>query len=410
MTEFEANVEQNVHILASGLIRAGCLYRKEGIVIPSKTGDFVYEMGPEEVAIRNVQAKVLGEFFSKKILELVGDDSIRDWVGLDEKTLEFLIETNPNEFPLTLYFGIDLCGIPFVINDFNPDRAVVVGYQPEIVDVFTGVYPSLKDRTTSIYDDLIPLVEILAGGKPKAFVLTEENDPHGVAYHRFAERFGFGVGDITGYDSSADVVIRALKSSEIIANRDKYRKLIADLKSGLPVINPLGSFMGGNKGWMTILRAKGLIPEEWFPDSFLIKGGKIVNQTGRLSELADVVGEFLTKRKNYVLKEGFSAGGWKVHIGADLKKWQWESLWQQVQSSPLSWVVESLQPKNERVISVGDQADLQSPLRVKKESLNLIQRIYSVYPFSGFHAEVFGKHGLKVNASGYSFPVSYTDI
>jgi len=410
MIEYEKTGISNVRLLADELINAGCLYTKGDIEVPSKTGEFVYHMDQAEYEQKLIQAEVMGQFFAEKSMQLIEESFVSDWLGISQETIETVQKTNPFKLPWTLYFGMDYCGKPFVINDLNPDRAVVIGYQPEIAQAFSGVYPLLKGKTTSFYDDFVPLINNLGGKGKNVYVLTEKEDPHGSAYQKFASNFGFTVGDIASYDSSFDVVVRALKSYEILENKTQYKSLLADMEHGLPVINPLGSFIGGNKGWMSILRAKNLVPDDWFPDSWLIKKGSIMDQKGQTSLLTDCASEFLDNRKNFVLKEAFSAGGWKVHIGAELKKWKWKELWDQVYESDSSWVVENLQPKNEINTKVGEQIDLTAPLVIKEEKLNIIQRVYSVYPFENIHCEVFGKHGYKVNASGYSFPVSYDNF
>lgn len=395
--------------LSQLLIRSGCLYGKGSELKPSKTGAFVYHLGRDEERLRQTQTERMGQFFRDVVRHL--DAEACRWLGIDNATLDLVQITNPTKMPNTVYFGLDLCGLPPVINDLNPDRAVIVGYQPEIAEAFAEVYPNLKERFRSFYDGLLEVVKDYSRRKEKVFVLTEEDDPHAVAYLRFSERFGFRIGDIHQFrPRGTELVLRCLKSREILDAQEKYRDLITALKSGLPMINPLGSFLGGNKGWLTLLRTKGIIPDSWFPDSRLIRGGQILTPNGKVTTIdQETEDSILGQRKRLILKKTFSAGGREVYIGADLKAWEWQTLWQKIRSGEEPWSLEWLQPRNEVEIAVGDWENTGAAIEVVPRKLNLIQRIYAVglQGFPTFYAEVFGKSGWKVNASGYSFPVAF---
>lgn len=56
---------------------------------------------------------------------------------------------------------------------------------------------------------------------------------------------------------------------------------------------------------------------------------------------------------------------------------------------------------------VGDWVQNEDRISVKEEKLNLLERLYSVMNYDSFTAEIFGKRSKKVDASGYSFPVSF---
>jgi hypothetical protein len=342
---------------------------------------------------------------------------VKRWLDITDFEINLANLCNPPLRQWTNYFGIDLCGKDLKITDFNSDRATIIGFQQEIAEIFEKYYP--EEKIEKFYNLLIPLIqEITFKRNPKVFVLIYKNEPYLPAIKNFAKRFGFKIGSIDEFPKEKfDLILRQVKSEEIINNLKTYDPLIRQLYDGVPMINPLGSYISGHKGWMTIICALNLMPKSWFPSSWLINGENALDSNGDFHSTKDIIENFSKEnldksksRKNYVLKKGFGAGGGQVFIGADLKNHQWKEIWETVHASKTTWVVEERLSRNEKEIYVGDtnkNCNIDS-LNVYKDRINLIERIYSAGNYTRFCGEVFGKRANKVNASGYTFPLTFT--
>lgn len=401
------------------VIAAGCLIEKSGKVYPSRTGAYVHTLTKNEQKLRSKQVKEIGEFFSngwyKSINRKIAGIPVKEWLNISSEDIALVEKFHPIKKNWTCYYGIDLCGNPLKISDFNSDRATVVGFQEEFIEIFKEYYPSSNFK--GFYSAIIPKIKEISGkDNPRVFVLTYIQEPYRVAITNFAKKFDFHIGSIDQFEpKNYDIVIRQVKSIEIISNIKKYKKLLNALSNGLPMINPLGSYISGHKGWMTIICALDLMPCEWFPKSWLINGklSKVLDNEGSVYNLDDLKDKFMdgdsvNNRKKYVLKKGFGAGGGEVYIGEDLKKYEWKEVWDEVLTSKASWVVEEKLPKNTIEIMIGDPVANSNEINVSNQRLNIIERIYSVHPFGNYFGEVFGKQLNKVNASGYTFPVSFS--
>lgn len=400
--------------LSRNIAEIGCVISNGGTVKPSKTGLYVYRYDKKTLDYRKTQVNALGNFFSKDWYNLLNKkiqgQTVKNWLQISDQTLDLCCD-NANVLDCwTYYYGIDLSGPSLKITDFNSDRATVIGFQDEFCQVFSKYY--FDCSFSSFYDDIVPLINKIVGkNKPKVFILTYPDEAYITPIANFAKRFGYSFGSIDNADfKNVDLILRQVKSEEILNNTKRYKNLFKALKD-IPMINPLGSFISGHKGWITLITLLGLMPREWFPNTWLISGNKVLNSFGQSGNLDELSTLFLDKtkynnRKNYVVKKGFGAGGRGVFIGVDLKKHQWNTLWDSIRmgNESSTWVVEEKLPRNNKRILIGDWATIDHKISVKPETLNLIERVYSVYGFNKFTAEVFGKNSNKVNASGYTFP------
>lgn len=400
--------------LSQSLVGNGCVIDRNGVIRPSKTGLFVHKYTPDILKFRNQQVKRLGKFFFNEWKDLLNKKIqgryIKHWLGLDQRDVELVLKKNVLEGH-TYYYGIDLSGPDFKITDFNSDRATVIGFQDEVCRSFSEYYFDYK--FSSFYDTIMPLLrKISRKSNPRVFVLTYDDEAYCTPISNFCKKFGYKYGSIKDFSpSGVDIILRQVKSEEIIGNIKKYKKLL-DCLDYLPMINPLSSYISGNKGWFTILSALGLVDRGWFPATWLINNDRILNSFGQSASFAELKSLFLDKvrynnRKNYVVKNSFGAGGREVYIGEDMKRYEWEFLWRRIENSTHSWSVEEKLLRNNYEVLVGDWVTVQDEIEVINKKLNIIERVYSVYPFKSFSAEVFGKDSNKVNASGYTFPLAF---
>ncbi|MBN1618282.1 hypothetical protein JW887_02980 [Candidatus Dojkabacteria bacterium] len=412
--------EKLVKEISKEIAQKNCFYFKKQKFLVSKTGLYLYKMKKEEKRLRIRQVRKFHSFFSKQWINLlkrkIHKIRISDWIGIDSKDIAFAKEFNPNDKIWTHYFGLDLCGKDSKICDLNSDRTTIVGYQDEFIEVFSKYFP--KSKYQGFYYQLNKTInkEYKGIDPKKVFVLISTEESQIKPITSFANRFNYSIGDITKFDSNnIDLVIRQVKTEEILANKKKYSKLLKFLRDGGKIINPLGSYLPGNKGWITIIKVLRLMPDNWFPKTWLISKGMVLEDTGKIYKIEEIIDQFKDKkgvniRKNYVIKKGFSAGGWKVMIGNQMRKNKWESLWKKIIKSKDSWVVEKKEENNMTKILVGDWESQDDKIITSEKYLNIIQRIYSS---SGkpdlFSGEVFGSTSDKVNASGYTFPITIDD-
>ncbi len=406
-------LQSKLDYLSQGVVDAGCNVVKHGEVYPSKIAEHVLELEPAEATALQEKMDFVINFTSHEWLNLLHQqiDGIpaMDWMGISEQEIETAALLNPDGLPFTVYTGIDLCGGP--INDINSDRATIVGFQSEIAEVFEAQFPEYSFR--GFYDSFIPAVKEFAGkDNPKVFVLTYPNGTE--AYEQplssFAKRHGFSIGDISQFDPhNVDIVIRQIKSQHMTG--PDYKKLFEAAKEGLPIINSFGSYLPGHKGWGTILTALGLVPEGWFPKSYIVnpKLGLTLDSTGVISPVNTSIGIFKEQRKKYVFKPTFGAGGHEITIGALCKKYEWDDLWTAAQEGQTISVIEEYSPPTQLdSVTVGDWVN--GEVVPSQKTLKLLMRIYGVnlngqsQPITG---EAFGVQYGKINASGYTMPIAF---
>lgn len=404
--------ENQVRALSLAVAAVGCIYNGAGFDEPSRTGHFVYEMGFGEQLKRQIQMATLYRVFNEASLKLLQESEVQAGLGVTQQEVDLACETNPLAIPLVCYFGVDLCGPGNLINDLNTDRATIAGFQPEFAEVFERTFFEMAGHFRSFYHGFIPMLKEYSGkDAPRVYVLTEEEDPYKKANAKFAEKFGFSVGGISQFDHTmVDIVFRVLKTEVILRDFPKYQVLMDCLRGGLPMVNPLGSYLAGGKGWPAILSKLGYVDSEWFPNLWVVNPDSVTSKNGH--EINSTPSEFLDSlvdsRSNFVAKKGFGAGGRGVKIGKEMKKWEWVGLINQIKGSKQAWIFEEIQPKRETGVVVGDWGRIGEKIAVIKKRLNIIERIYSTGPFGGMTAEVFGSPSWKVNASGYTFPVSFS--
>ena len=414
--------ENYVQALNMAVEAAGCVYEKDGKALPSKTGQFVYQVRPGEKEMVETQMGALGSCFNSLCYSLLSESpEIRKWLGVSAQEVDLAQETKPSEQSMVTYFGIDKCGPDWKVNDFNVDRATIVGFQPEFAEVFGEFFPWLVPHMTSFYNQLITEFQNLSGkDHSRIFVLHNENEAYLKPFTRFASRFGLEIGSMRDFcPRKYDLIFRAMKSEVILNEKDKYQDLINCLQAGLPMVNPLGSYLAGNKGWEAVLSLKSCsgVDPEWFPVPVILTDGLVAitvsDQKAEIGEWDEVTIDGLKKAKNsLVLKKAFSFGGNKVYIGKKAKAWEWSGLIDSIKLSGASWVIETAQPKIEADVQVGDSNAEGNVISVSKK-LNLIQRWYGCGDFSQgkfeLTGEVFGGESSKVNASGYTFPIAFSD-
>lgn len=407
--------ESIVESLSYAIKDIGCQIEKFGEIRPSNTGGYVHMHSLSTHNFRLSQIKFLDHFFNNLWVSSLDKEingvTVKELMGIAESQMQLAFSTNPNRQKWVDYFGIDLIGEDNLICDLNTDRATIVGFQQEIAEIFQNLFPEKDLVFDKFYEHFLPYVNQFAAKKnDRIFVLTYPNEQYKVPIKNFADRFGFKFGPISDFNPRKyDLIIRQVKSEEILNHPTIYNKLLNSLKRGLPMINPLGSYLTGHKGWITVIPV--LYPEyaSWFPRTWLINNGQVLSSEGSIFRLEDIISKFEDKpgvnhRKRYVLKKEFGAGGWQVFIGEDLKKYQWKDLISQVRDSKHAWVIEEKVGRSNKEIVVGFWEHEQ--LKISKENLNVIERIYAISDEEWYCGEAFGKNSNKVNASGFTFPLA----
>ncbi len=412
-----------VKSLAQGVVEAGCIVTIDGVTKPSKTGDFVYQMSSTEAAIRQQQIDAILSFTSigwREMLQVnIGGYPVSTWLGLSQDEITLATDLHPCSSSAS-YVGIDIIGGK--INDLNTDRATIAGFQPEFIEVFSSQYPDSTFK--SFYDPFIQAVQSTGIDSSRTFVLTYPREVYAVPLGNFAGKFGFQIGSISEFDPDKyDLVIRQIKSQHMFQNYERYQAFLDAASQGLVVINPIGTYIAGHKGWPTIMMGQSIFPHEWFPQSWLINPslGLILSSTGEIYLIEDGMERFLKHQdgswKEFVFKPCFGAGGRTIYLGKYHRFGKWQTKLEQALESGEPFVIEQYQEPDiipDVVVGKGNYITNPDALSVVMRSLSIIERIYgvSIDPDSTpFTAEVFGAQPHltqgKINAAGYTFPVSF---
>ncbi len=197
--------------------------------------------------------------------------------------------------------------------------------------------------------------------------------------------------------------------AEIFQNLFPEKDLVFDkfYEHFLPYVNQFAAKKNDRIFVLTYPNEQYKVPIKNFADRFGFKFGPISDFNPRKYDLIirQVKSEeILNHPTRYVLKKEFGAGGWQVFIGEDLKKYQWKDLISQVRDSKHAWVIEEKVGRSNKEIVVGFWEHEQ--LKISKENLNVIERIYAISDEEWYCGEAFGKNSNKVNASGFTFPLA----
>lgn len=415
MEYFLENNSDQIRKIAKEVRDIGCEIEKYNQIIPTRVGGMI-TLHDEETRISTVnKVESLNKFFTKGWKSLlprkIQGQTVKSLLGLEEFQIDQAYATLSKDQLITEYFGVDLVGAGRKICDLNSDRATIVGFQQEISEIYESYYGD-EFIFPHFYDMITPLLEKFGVLPVNIFVLTHITEPYKRPIANFAKRFGLSYGSITDFDPKKHfLVIRQVRSEEIINHPTLYNKLLNALKKGLPMINPLGSYIGGHKGWLTVICALGYMPREWFPKTWLVNKEIVLDSSGNVFDFNQLSSQFsdygkINNRKKYILKKDFGSGGWQVFIGDDLKRYQWEDLFKQIKSSTNSWIIEEKEPRNNVETLVCDFSEVVEG-SVSASRLNILERIYGVNGFKDYCGESFGKDSNKVNASGFTFPLAF---
>jgi len=307
---------------------------------------------------------------------------VRELLSITPEELNKLRELSQGSDQPVAYFGFDLVGDygssskgGLKINDVNTDRAMIAGYQGEIIVAFSPVVDQIEalKKAGLVFHNFSPafaneLLGNLKDGVPNIACLTlPESDPYlrsghtnfvnylntflagrGVAVLASPEDLSFEQGQLlvqtVGGKVPTGVVYKGLKSKDILGDPERFAPLLEALKKGMPMVNSLESYLTGSKIGLFLLAwspdlanfvKANLHPDpetaemmykvlqRLFPPGAICYKGTVYTQDGELPASTYLLEH---DRKELVIKAGFSFGGKDIWWGGHLKEWEWQIL------------------------------------------------------------------------------------
>ena len=222
---------------------------------------------------------------------------------------------------------------------------------PEILPITQKAEPN---RTRFLYNALLKCFKEAGGENSKPTIAIVDWRGGKTAHElqktsQFFEEFGsnsfvcdprdlvYKDGKLTFENKVIDVVQRRVLFPDFVSRKDELKPLLDAYKEGaVCMVNPLRSYICGNKNFLTFLSA----PKNThvFPEECLKALSRTVIPTKRLEEA--VIADVIKEQNRWVLKASFSYGGQSVHFGRSTSKKDWQALL--TNANPSEWVLQPI--------------------------------------------------------------------